>query len=352
MEEVFRFETSFAEKDIAFYDVRREPFSVYGFYNYKNEDAFIRIPDGVARATSSFVHQKSKHASGGRIRFSTDSPYIVVKVELASMEKFDHMPLSATAGMDLYIDSDTDSVFYSALRPGVNVTTEYMAIARFDSRKERKITINMPLYSGVKNVYIGVSETAKLGKGKPYVNELPIVYYGSSITQGGCASRPGLCYQNIISRRRNLDFINLGVSGSARGEDAICNYIASLDMAAFVCDYDHNASIEELRATHSRLYDTVRAKHPKTPYIMLTRPDLIHKYEDAYIRRNIIVDSFRRARELGDRHVYFIDGEGFFMGPDADSCTVDGTHPNDIGFLKMANSIERVLLRALSEAEV
>jgi hypothetical protein len=351
MEYTLRFETDFAEKDIVFYDVRREPFSVFGLYDYKGEDAFIRIPDSVARATSDGVLRNSKHSSGGRIRFSTNSPYIVIKAELSCVVKHDHMPILGSTGMDLYIDSEADSIFYQSIRPGVNVTEGYTSIVRFDSAKMRKITINMPLYSGLKNVYIGISESASLGSGKKYVNDKPIVFYGSSITQGGCASRPGLCYQNIISRRRNLDFLNLGFSGSARGEETIANYMASLDMCAFVCDYDHNSSIAELQKNHSRLYDIIREKHPNLPYIMITRPDLIHKYDDAYVRRGIVLDSYRRARAMGDEHVYFIDGEGFFMGPDADSCTVDGVHPNDIGFLKMADSIERGLLRALSEAE-
>lgn len=344
----YRFETKLERDDIVFYDVKDEPFEVYGLYNYKNEDSFIRLPDEVAAATSPSVHSLSKQSAGGRIRFSTDAPLIVVKAIFNRIVRHDHMPLTSSAGMDVYIDGEGGSIYYQTVRPGVDVKNEYTVVVNFGSQQERKLTINMPLFSEVAKVYIGMPESASVGRGLQYINKHPIVYYGSSITHGACSSRPGLCYENIISRRYNLDYVNLGFSGNAKGEDAICEYMASMDMSVFVSDYDHNASVAGLKATHSRLYDTVRRKNPDIPYVMITRPDLIGKYDDAYDRRDIVLDTFRYARSKGDKNVYFIDGEGFFRGPDADCCTVDGTHPNDLGFMKMANSIGCVIERAVN----
>lgn len=180
---------------------------------------------------------------------------------------------------------------------------------------------------------------------------LPVVYYGSSITQGACASRPGLAYQAIISRRLDLDFINLGFSGNARAEDTMVEYMASLEMSAFVSDYDHNApTVDHLRATHLRMYRKIRESHPNIPYIMLSRPDFAsHSEADSERRRRVIEDTFRAAREAGDKRVWYIDGEGIYRGFELDACTVDNDHPTDLGFMKMADAIGRILRRAMRQ---
>ena len=178
----------------------------------------------------------------------------------------------------------------------------------------------------------------------------PIVYYGSSITQGGCASRPGNTYQSVLSQRLNIDHINLGFSGNGKGEDSIVEYMASLKMSAFVSDYDHNApSVEHLRNTHCKMYQKIRAAHPDIPYIMLSRPDFDHAYNDSIRRRDVIYETFRYAHAQGDRNVYFIDGASIFRGKYADMCTVDGCHPTDLGFALMADAIEAELERAMTQ---
>jgi hypothetical protein len=195
-------------------------------------------------------------------------------------------------------------------------------------------------YSGFTELYIGLQETAKVGGGAKYAYDKPIVYYGSSITQGGCASRPGTCYEAIISRKLNVDHINLGFSGAGKGEKAIVDYMASLDPLIFVCDYDHNApNIEHLEPTHLNLYETFRASHPTTPYVMVTKPDFAKPRDttDEAKRRAVIHKNFMKGIEKGDKNLYFIDGESFFAGyADGGDCTVDGCHPTDLGFFSMA----------------
>jgi lysophospholipase L1-like esterase len=193
-----------------------------------------------------------------------------------------------------------------------------------------------------------LQQDATVAAGLAYAYEKPIVYYGSSITQGGCASRPGLSYQNIISRRLNVDHINLGFSGNGKAEDAIVNYMATLDPLIFVSDYDHNTdSFEHLEITHRNLYRTVRAAHPDLPYVMISRPDFL--YTDCPMRRKIIHDHYMEGIEAGDRNLYFIDGESFFGSEyDRGDCTVDGCHPNDRGFALMADRIEGTIRTILT----
>ena len=95
------------------------------------------------------------------------------------------------------------------------------------------------------------------------------------------------------------------------------------------------------------LAEAVREKQPKIPYIMISLPDFDKSYNQSIARRDVVIDTYRYAREAGDRHVYYVDGQGIFRGPDEELCTVEGTHPNDMGFMKMAETIERVLRRSL-----
>ena len=201
-------------------------------------------------------------------------------------------------------------------------------------------------------MYIGLKKGYQLGKGKKYINEKPIVFYGSSITHGAAAGRPGNTYENFISQKYNVDYINLGFSGNAKGEQMMAEYIANLPMSVFVCDYDHNAlTLEHLEKTHYPFYETIRKKHPEIPYIMVSRPDANINYDFRDVREertDIIRSSYVRAKASGDNNVYFIDGQTLFEGEFYESCTSDGCHPNDIGFMRMADKIGAVIARAMT----
>ena len=340
--------TTLTETDLRFHDVRSAPFAIYGLYHPQTEPVFKRLPDEIGLNTNHGVKTLYLHTAGGRVRFSTDSAYVAIKAMMPYVDRMDHMPLSSSAGFDLYLDTDEGSRFVHAFRVPNAAQDGYESITRFPDRKMRSFTINFPSYNALNALYIGLQEDAVLGEGHHYRDKLPIVYYGSSITQGGCCSRPGLSYQNIIARRLDYDYINLGFSGSGRAEETIARYMATLPMSVFVCDYDHNApTTEYLAETHYRLYSIIREINPTVPYIMISRPDFLLHYDDCVARRAVILDSYARALAEGDKNVYFIDGQSFFRGRDEDSCTVDGCHPNDLGFHKMADHIERVIVWAL-----
>ncbi len=342
--------TEIGEPDVRLYDVRQAPFCVYGLYNYKDEPEFKRMPDAAAEAVSVGVKELYRHTAGGRVRFATDSQYIAIRAEMTNIGKMSHFALTGSAGFDLFIDDPVSgtSSFADTFRPPFQITDGYSSKIKFQSRKMRCFTIHFPSYSGVKNLYIGLQADAEVKEGMPYCNTLPVVYYGSSITQGGCASRPGNIYQNIISRNLRLDYINLGFSGSGRAEDEMVQYLANLSMCAFVSDYDHNApNAEYLKSTHEKLYRAVRKAHPDIPYIMLSRPDFDRWREGSMDRRDVVMTTFHNARADGDKNVYYIDGEMLFSGPWRDMCTVDGCHPTDLGFALMADKIGDVLKKAL-----
>ena len=337
------------EEDLVFHDVREEPFSVYGLYDYKTGHEFMRMPVDVATATNQGVHDLNYCTAGGRVRFSTDSRYVAIHANMRYMWHMDHMPMTGSAGFDIFVDDpeSNTSYFQGTFRPGINEADAYESIHYFPTRKMRHFTINFPTYSGVNDLFIGLQKDAAVGSGARYRDIPPMVFYGSSITQGACSSRPGNAYQAILSRRLNIDHVNLGFSGSACGEDAICDYMATLPMSIFISDYDYNApSVEHLKNTHEKLYRKIREKNPTVPYIMLSRPSAgAASYETICLRREIVFETFMKARKEGDKNVFYIDGESIFRGRDADAATVDDCHPNDYGFILMADAIEAEILR-------
>ena len=176
----------------------------------------------------------------------------------------------------------------------------------------------------------------------------PILFYGSSITQGGCASRPGNAYTHFLGRAVDAEIINLGFSGNGRGEIIMAEQIASLDLSVFVMDYDHNApDAEYLKATHEPFFKYIRERHPQLPVIFVSKPDIDNDITNASIRKGIIYETYKNALENGDKNVWFVDGFKLFGDNNRDACTVDGCHPNDLGFYRMAETILPALKEAL-----
>ena len=347
--------------DLKLYDVREAPFQIYGLYNPSTEPVFKRMPTNVAEKTSDGVLSLHTHTAGGRVRFATDSPYIVIKAVMPKVSHFPHMPLTGTSGFDLYIDTDdgTESVFHRTFVPPYDMTDGYESKVEINAPGMHCYTINFPLYNRVTALYVGVAADARLEAGAPYRDLPPVVYYGNSITQGGCASRPGNSYEAMIGRALNLDHINLGFSGSGCAEEAIVNYMAGLKMSALVADYDHNAlTAEYLQGTHCKMYRAIRAAQPQLPIIFISRPDFYYhnKYiggaENSIARRRVILETYNYDIYQGDQNVYFIDGERIHTGTYADCCTVDGGHPNDLGFMMMAEQIGGVLRRCLRDGKL
>ena len=346
---VLSFTNVSADKDdVVFFDIRKPPFDVYGFYNYKHTEIFQRLPENIALSVNNGVVNAHKESAGGRVRFSTDSQYIAIKAEFETVGSNSRTPQLGIAGFDLYLDSENESRFYRPLISPYDVSSGYETYVGFPDRSERSITINFPYHTIVRNLYIGIQKDASLKVGKKYANEKPVIFYGSSITHGSCASRPGMIYENILSRHLNMNYTNLGFGGSACGEKEIAEYMSTLDMCAFVCDYDWNAeNCRMLSDTHKRMYEIIRKKHPLIPYLIITKPDFVYRPEESADRRKVIFDTYTYAVSNGDKNVYYIDGSSLFRCRDWDNCFIDTVHPNDLGFIKMADGIEPVLASVL-----
>ena len=353
----FKADTTIEEPDVRFYDVRKAPFKIYGLYEPQTEsDMFRRLPQSLADEVNEGFAVLAKHTAGGRVRFRTNSRYVGIRVEYPWVDcGYSHIPFTGSAGFDLYTVEEGRHTYRHTFKPtsDINEKLGYESLMHFDDNSMRDIVINFPLYNPVSSLYICLQESAVVEVGSEYKYEKPILYYGSSITQGGCASRPGNSYQAIISRRYDTNYINLGFSGSGKAEENIMEYMAQLDFSVFVLDYDHNApSPEYLEETHYRAYEIIRKYKPDCPIVMITKPDVVLRYDHEIKRRATVFNTYQKARLGGDKNVYFIDGYSLFAGEGRDCCTVDGTHPNDLGFWRMADVIGRTIEPLLLNKEI
>ena len=330
---------SIDKPDVCFYNIDDAPFRIYGVW--REEERYCRIPKSVAKTISKGISDSYGTCAGGRIRFVTDSPYVAISVEYGDFELSSVITHLATAGFDVYADGK----YAGAFRPPVDFNGDNLvSVVNLGVQKQRVITINMPLYTEVKNMHVGVAKDSALMRAPDYKYEKPVVFYGSSITNGAGASRPGTTYEARLSRTLDVNYHCLGFGGLAKGEQAFAEYIAERDMSVFVYDYDHNAkTLEYLEQTHERFFKIIRARNPELPIIIISKPDLKPECEERF---GIIKNTYENALRNGDKKVWLIKGTDFFGDNELDF-TVDGTHPSDLGYYFMAQKIAPVLKKAL-----
>ena len=319
-----------------FYSPEELPLKLYGVC--RRGDRFRRIPEEVAREVSEGVFSLHDHTSGGRVRFVTNSKRFCIKATITNLPSTSNASIGGLWGFDLYTDKD----YRFSLMPPPRIVSEMTFVAEGilpeGGDDMRLITVNMPSYAGVKAFVIGVEKGALVKEAPEYKHPVPIVYYGSSITQGGCASRPGAIYQNVIARRIDCDYLSLGFSGNAKAEETMMRYIAGLKMSLFVLDYDHNAPTEEhLLSTHEKFFKGIREANPTLPILILSRPKCaLEKREEE--RLECIKTTYENALAAGDENVYFISGPALMQYAGYEG-TVDNCHPNDLGFASMGRVI-------------
>ena len=354
----FAVETSIRTDDTVFYDVKEHPFCLYGLL-YEN-GSYQRLPDAVAERVSPAVFRLNKHTAGGRIRFVTDSPFVSIVASMPIQKPENNHSATGSSSFDLFVDGRYKSTFvYPMSNPNdrgyeSRKTIPHGHLDLTDGVLEngetgsREITIHFPLYHAVRELHIGLKKGASFLPAPAYASGKRAITYGSSITQGGSASIPGLAYSNLLAMRLGIDLWNFGFSGNAKGEDAICDYIAAQKSDIFIMDYDHNApSLEHLINTHEHFFLRFREKCPDTPVIMLSAPNFDCAPSWFGPRRAVVRKTYKNAIARGDKNVYFIDGKTLFGKRDRDLCTVDATHPNDIGHMRMASCIARVLKKLM-----
>jgi lysophospholipase L1-like esterase len=329
--------------------VNAAAFRLEGFPFYEVDGIYRRLPAKPPAQLPEAVHYLANNTAGGQIRFRSDSGRVAIKVTLSGAGKMVHMAFTGQNGFDLYVGPPAEARFWNAAKYEMKDLGYELMLFELAERETREFTLNFPLYTGVKEVLVGLDPDARVEAPTPRALPGRVVVYGSSITQGGCASRPGTCYTNILSRRLNVEFVNLGFSGNGRGEEEVARSVALVpDPAMFVLDYEANCvSVELLSETLPRFAEVIREQHPETPVLMVSKirygrealnPALLQYRTDCMAVKKKLVAERRAA---GDARLHFFDSSGV-LGEDFDECTVDGVHPTDLGFVRMARGFEPV----------
>jgi hypothetical protein len=319
---------------------------IYGLYKPYEQSRFKRMNPEATTGLSDNIQRLIYHTSGGRIRFRTNSSRIFLRSILSKMTDFIHMPRTGSSCFDLYVDGEYINNFQHGLLQNIEQSTEktenaYDSNITLGDKRMRDVLIHFPLYNRVENVFIGLDEDAEILESEEYTYTKPIVFYGSSITQGGCASHPGNAYPNLIARRFDTDILNMGFSDGCRAEIPMLEYLANLDMSILVYDYDHNAGTAEFLAeTHEAGFQYIRKRRPELPIIMVSAADRLFCNPE---RRDIVKATYEHAISAGDQNVYFLDGHDIYAPVGRDFCTVDMSHANDLGFYLMGKAIGDII---------
>lgn len=340
-----------------FYSGDRQPFLAEGQLAGQR-DGYRRLDRvrtaALAAKVNSGVIRLIGNPAGVSLRFLTDSPAIALSVSLGTLVDFPHFALTGIRGVSFYVGSGNARKHIGTAFPRLTPVTTYCSLIRpdvadlppaeeHDGRQLREWRLYLPLYNDVQALAVGVEAGATICA-LPSPTSKPVLFYGSSITQGGCASQPGNAYPALLTHWLGVPQINLGFSGSALGEPAMADLIASQDLACLVLDLDYNlSSAEALSAVHEPFYRRVRQARPELPIILMSRPDTDNRVEDSRARRAVIARTHRRARADGDRRIWYVDGRSLFGRCNRDACTVDRSHPNDLGFLRMATRLRPLL---------
>ncbi len=263
-----------------------------------------------------------------------------------------HMAFTGQGGCDLYLGSNpADLAFFRCASFPINNLKYSFTYYENIEKKMRLHLINLPLYASVNEIQIGLDENAVV-KPATLFTKGKVVCYGTSITQGGCASRPGMCYTNILSRMMDYEFVNFGFSGNGRGQKEIAEMLASIDnVKMYILDYEANVTLQMMQNTLETFINTLRKSYPTVPILVLSKimmPNEHHFETNGINERKLYSYQKRivRIHQKEDNNIYFLDGHKL-IGPQDLEMTVDGAHPTDLGFYFMSTRLNKYLKKIL-----
>ena len=317
---------------------------------------YDRLPTNAEGVVRPPVWKLSKDSAGICARFVTDATELWARWTVTSERlAMPHMPSSGVSGVDLYTRYQGKWQWLGATRPGTALTTEQRLTTGMKP-SSRECILYLPLYNGVEKIELGLPAQAKLDAPPPWhVNPKPIVFYGTSIVQGGCASRPGMAYPAILGRRLDCATINLGFSGNAVCEPEIAGFLSELDPLVYVLDPLPNMRPEMVPARLPGFIAKLREAHPQTPIVLVEQLEagdapVNESRRASYSRSNASLRQiFEQRVKAGDRKIFYIEGNKL-LGDDGQG-TVDRIHPTDLGFMRMSDVMEPVIKRAIKAAK-
>ncbi|MBM81900.1 MAG: hypothetical protein CMJ78_15095 [Planctomycetaceae bacterium] len=310
---------------------------------------FDRLPAKAEGKVRPPVWSLSRHSAGLCVRFHSNTASIDAHWKLTSDRiAMNHMPATGVSGLGLYMkDAKGRWRWIGVGRPSKQINEHRITFGPHHKMKE--FLLYLPLYNGVTEVQIGIDEKAVMFKAdtRPSGIKKPVVFYGTSITQGGCASRPGMVHTAILGRWLDVPVINLGFSGNGRMEPEIADLFSELDPSIYVLDCLPNMQPPEVAAKVEPFVKTLRSKHATTPIVLVEDRSYTGSFFNTFKQkrnndsRAALKRAFNNLTKAGDKNLYYIEGENL-LGDDGEG-TVDSSHPTDLGFMRQATEFRKVL---------
>jgi lysophospholipase L1-like esterase len=328
-----------AGSPLAWYDARALLLEGIGYADA--DTSFSRLPARARDRVTTAVWELSHNCAGIVVRFVTDSPTLSAMWDGHRDGFMNHMAPTGSAGLDLYMREGGKWVYKATGRPTDKFTSG--VVSRSLPEKPTEYMLYLPLYHRVTDLRLGIATTATLAAAppRPAGKDKPLVFYGTSITQGGCASRAGMAHPEILGRWLDLPVINLGFSGSGKGEQEMAELVAELDASAFIIEPLPNMTIGQVTDRLPMWVDLLRARHPQTPILLVENP----LYGRDAAQNKALQKVFSDAKKRGVKRLWLLPSTGQLAT--RENGTVDGVHPTDLGFLQMAETYEPVLRQIL-----
>jgi len=337
------------EDGLAWTDVQAAGWGVEGKGWAETERYFDRLPAKAKGKVRPPVWGLSRHSAGMCVRFETEATAITAKWSLLSKNlAMNHMPATGVSGLDLYAQDAQGRWRWVAVgRPG-GQTNKARLIAGIPAGR-RTWMLYLPLYNGTESLEIGVKPGTYL---RPLpARPKPIVFYGTSIMQGGCASRPAMVHSAILGRRLDRPTLNLGFSGNGTMDPELAELMGELDACCYVIDCLPNMAADAVAQRTEPLVRILRKARPAVPIVLVED----RTYQNAWLspghrRRNdtsraALRKAYDRLVAAGVKDLHYVEGETLF-GDDGEA-TVDGSHATDLGFMRQADALEPLLRKLL-----
>lgn len=333
-----------ADNSVKYVDADSLP--LYGKGDWPTASRYERLPLSIKGTIRPDLWYLGTNSSGMYIRFRTNSKFIRARWQVTNNNSMPHMADVGTRGLDLYSISGGEWQFVGSTGYNYN---EAQMIGGMDG-KMSEYMLYLPLYDNLKSLKIGVEPNAVIEY--PQLNspraENPILFYGTSITQGACASRPAMSYSSIVSRRLNRSAINLGFSGNGKLDLPIASIMAQIkNPSCFVLDFVPNCSADLIRENMWQFIAILRSKHPNVPIVIVENylypAAMVSQTAAAEIdgKNRMLKAQFEKLRKAGDKNIYYVPSKNI-IGVDGEA-TVDGVHATDLGFMRWADAITPIL---------
>lgn len=321
---------------------------LYGKGDWATESRYDRLPAYLHGSVRDQLWNLGTNSSGLYLRFRSNSTSVGARWTVRDNVSMNHMTDTGIKGLDLYAYQDGEWRFVNSARPSGKSSSA--TIIENMEPQMREYMLYLPLYDGVDSLSIAVDSVAII-EGSAIdlpATDCPMVFYGTSIMQGACASRPGMSPTAILSRRMNREAINLGFSGNGKLDLEVAGAMASIkNPHCFVLDFVPNCTVGLIDSNMLSFVAILRGEHPNVPIVIVENALFPTMLFDKSIQKNIMDKNralrlrYEELKRGGDQNLHYVTADKL-LGTDSEA-TIDGVHSTDVGFMRYCDRLSPVL---------